>query len=153
MTSIADENDKWAFYAGLGGWNGKSRCINSGCLADWDRAGGVDPGMLEVGNGGMTTEEYRTHFSIWALMKVPKELVILCFASLKSRGRSLKLVLSIIAGSSIDRMRCSVDEKWEPRNSWQLRGHRRQSRSTSDKSLHISGCFLSPKYLRGNHIE
>ena len=26
--------------------------------------------MLEVGNGGMTTEEYRSHFSIWALVKV-----------------------------------------------------------------------------------
>ena len=29
-----------------------------------------DPDMLEVGNGGMTTEEYRAHFSIWALVKV-----------------------------------------------------------------------------------
>jgi alpha-galactosidase len=29
-----------------------------------------DPDMLEVGNGGMTTEEYRSHFSIWALAKV-----------------------------------------------------------------------------------
>lgn len=36
MTPIADENDKWASYAGPGGWNGKSRCINSVCLADWD---------------------------------------------------------------------------------------------------------------------
>ena len=27
--------------------------------------------MLEVGNGGMTTEEYRTHFSTWAAMKSP----------------------------------------------------------------------------------
>lgn len=26
--------------------------------------------MLEVGNGGMTYQEYRAHFSIWALMKV-----------------------------------------------------------------------------------
>ncbi|XP_073223261.1 alpha-galactosidase-like isoform X2 [Cicer arietinum] len=51
MTSIADANDKWASYAGPGGWN--------------------DPDMLEVGNGGMTTEEYRAHFSIWALAKAP----------------------------------------------------------------------------------
>ncbi|CAN6453478.1 unnamed protein product [Victoria cruziana] len=27
--------------------------------------------MLEVGNGGMNLEEYRSHFSIWALMKAP----------------------------------------------------------------------------------
>ncbi|XP_022146815.1 alpha-galactosidase 3-like isoform X2 [Momordica charantia] len=51
MTSIADINDKWAAYAGPGGWN--------------------DPDMLEVGNGGMTYNEYRSHFSIWALMKAP----------------------------------------------------------------------------------
>ncbi|XP_021737953.1 alpha-galactosidase 3 [Chenopodium quinoa] len=51
MTTIADLNDKWASYAGPGGWN--------------------DPDMLEVGNGGMTYNEYRAHFSIWALMKAP----------------------------------------------------------------------------------
>ncbi|KAK1327079.1 Alpha-galactosidase [Acorus calamus] len=51
MTSIADLNDRWASYARPGGWN--------------------DPDMLEVGNGGMTTEEYRSHFSIWALAKAP----------------------------------------------------------------------------------
>ncbi|XP_057475133.1 alpha-galactosidase 3-like isoform X2 [Actinidia eriantha] len=51
MTTIADLNDKWAAYAGPGGWN--------------------DPDMLEVGNGGMTYQEYQAHFSIWALMKAP----------------------------------------------------------------------------------
>lgn len=51
MTSRADLNDKWASYAGPGGWN--------------------DPDMLEVGNGGMSTQEYRSHFSIWALVKAP----------------------------------------------------------------------------------
>ncbi|KAJ6857825.1 alpha-galactosidase-like [Populus alba x Populus x berolinensis] len=51
MTSRADQNDQWASYAAPGGWN--------------------DPDMLEVGNGGMTTEEYRSHFSIWALAKAP----------------------------------------------------------------------------------
>ncbi|KAJ8769957.1 hypothetical protein K2173_009039 [Erythroxylum novogranatense] len=56
MTSIADINDKWASYARPGGWN--------------------DPDMLEVGNGGMTMEEYRSHFSIWALVKSP--LIIGC---------------------------------------------------------------------------
>lgn len=51
MTSRADQNDLWASYAAPGGWN--------------------DPDMLQVGNGGMTTEEYRSHFSIWALAKAP----------------------------------------------------------------------------------
>ncbi|HEY0307286.1 MAG TPA: glycoside hydrolase family 27 protein [Acidobacteriaceae bacterium] len=30
-----------------------------------------DPDMLEVGNGGMTDDEYRTHFSLWALLAAP----------------------------------------------------------------------------------
>ncbi|KAG6757714.1 hypothetical protein POTOM_038036 [Populus tomentosa] len=40
----------------------------------WSRNHGCalcNPDMLEVGNGGMSTEEYRSHFSIWALMKAP----------------------------------------------------------------------------------
>ncbi|KAF4363829.1 hypothetical protein F8388_000494 [Cannabis sativa] len=37
--------------------------------ATW--AGRYDPDMLEVGNGGMNVEEYRSHFSIWAAMKAP----------------------------------------------------------------------------------
>ena len=30
-----------------------------------------DPDMLEVGNGGMTADEYRAHFSMWAIMASP----------------------------------------------------------------------------------
>jgi alpha-galactosidase len=30
-----------------------------------------DPDMLEVGNGGMTAEEYRTHMSLWAMLRAP----------------------------------------------------------------------------------
>jgi alpha-galactosidase len=30
-----------------------------------------DPDMLEVGNGGMTTTEYRSHFSLWAILAAP----------------------------------------------------------------------------------
>ena len=40
-----------AKYAGPGHWN--------------------DPDMLEVGNGGMTTTEYKTHFSLWAMLAAP----------------------------------------------------------------------------------
>lgn len=85
MTSIADINDKWASYAGPGGWNGKNEnffkktlsggasiiTLNENSLSYlpsysfW-----ADPDMLEVGNGGMSYQEYRAHFSIWALMKV-----------------------------------------------------------------------------------
>jgi alpha-galactosidase len=30
-----------------------------------------DPDMLEVGNGGMTDDEYRAHFSLWAMLAAP----------------------------------------------------------------------------------
>ena len=30
-----------------------------------------DPDMLEVGNGGMSAVEYRSHFSLWAMMAAP----------------------------------------------------------------------------------
>lgn len=40
-----------AAFAGRGRWN--------------------DPDMLEVGNGGMTHEEYRAHMSLWAILSAP----------------------------------------------------------------------------------
>ncbi|MEO6805405.1 MAG: hypothetical protein ABI286_09810 [Edaphobacter sp.] len=30
-----------------------------------------DPDMLEIGNGGMTADEYRTHMSLWSLLAAP----------------------------------------------------------------------------------
>jgi alpha-galactosidase len=30
-----------------------------------------DPDMLEVGNGGMSAHEYRTHMSLWAMLAAP----------------------------------------------------------------------------------
>lgn len=38
----------------------------SGPTSGWN-----DPDMLEVGNGGCSNEEYRTHFSLWAMLKAP----------------------------------------------------------------------------------
>ena len=51
MIDILDKEKDLAKYAGPGYWN--------------------DPDMLEVGNGGMTTEEYRTHFSLWCMLAAP----------------------------------------------------------------------------------
>lgn len=51
VLDIADQNAELYPYAAPGHWN--------------------DPDMLEVGNGGMTTTEYRSHFSLWALMAAP----------------------------------------------------------------------------------
>lgn len=51
MLSIMKKNLPLAQYAGPGHWN--------------------DPDMLEVGNGGMTGTEYRSHFSMWSIMASP----------------------------------------------------------------------------------
>jgi alpha-galactosidase len=51
VTAIVDLNEPLWQHAGPGHWN--------------------DPDMLEVGNGGMTTAEYRSHFSLWAMMAAP----------------------------------------------------------------------------------
>ncbi|XP_074304970.1 alpha-galactosidase 1-like [Silene latifolia] len=44
-------NEGYAEHARPGGWN--------------------DPDMLEVGNGGMSKNEYIVHFSLWAISKAP----------------------------------------------------------------------------------
>jgi alpha-galactosidase len=51
MSKIGFERNGNPAHAGPGGWN--------------------DPDMLEVGNGGMNLDEYRTHLSLWALSAAP----------------------------------------------------------------------------------
>jgi alpha-galactosidase len=51
MLSILDQQVGLESFAGPGHWN--------------------DPDMLEVGNGGMTENEYRAHFSLWAILAAP----------------------------------------------------------------------------------
>lgn len=87
MTSRADQNDIWASYAGPGGWN--------------------DPDMLEVGNGGMTTEEYRSHFSIWALAKAP--LLIGC--DLRSMDNTTLGLLSNVDVIAVNQDKLGVQGK------------------------------------------
>jgi alpha-galactosidase len=51
VSSIGFRQSQMADFAGPGHWN--------------------DPDMLEVGNGGMSGTEYRTHFSLWAMAAAP----------------------------------------------------------------------------------
>jgi alpha-galactosidase len=51
MLNILDMQVGLESFAGPGHWN--------------------DPDMLEVGNGGMTDTEYRSHFSLWAMLAAP----------------------------------------------------------------------------------
>jgi len=51
MAANGFSQDRLAKYAAPGRWN--------------------DPDMLEVGNGGMSATEYRTHFSLWCMLAAP----------------------------------------------------------------------------------
>jgi alpha-galactosidase len=51
MTRIGFSQNDLAPYAKPGHWN--------------------DPDMLEIGNGGMTNDEYKTHMSLWAILAAP----------------------------------------------------------------------------------
>jgi alpha-galactosidase len=51
VVSILDQQVGLEAYSGPNAWN--------------------DPDMLEVGNGGMTTEEYRAHMSLWSILNAP----------------------------------------------------------------------------------
>ncbi len=51
MADIGFSQAGLARFAGPGHWN--------------------DPDMLEVGNGGMSVEEYKTHMSLWAILAAP----------------------------------------------------------------------------------
>ena len=62
--TTGDISDHYARMAEIGfGQAGLSRFAGPG---HWN-----DPDMLEVGNGGMTAEEYRTHMSLWAILAAP----------------------------------------------------------------------------------
>jgi alpha-galactosidase len=75
--TTGDIQDRWA---GKQKWPGGDCCSN-GMLDIVDEQVGLesyaepghwnDPDMLEVGNGGMSTTEYRSHFSLWAILTAP----------------------------------------------------------------------------------
>jgi alpha-galactosidase len=64
MLSIAKKNWALSSFAGPGHWN--------------------DPDMLEVGNGGMSDVEYRSHFGLWAMMAAP----LMIGADLRTAGQA-----------------------------------------------------------------
>jgi alpha-galactosidase len=51
MTAIGFSQDELAPWAAPGHWN--------------------DPDMLEIGNGGMNDDEYKTHMSLWSILAAP----------------------------------------------------------------------------------
>ncbi len=62
--TTGDIANNWSSMSGIPNTNNASASV-AGPSA-WS-----DPDMLEVGNGGMTDTEYRTHFGWWAIMAAP----------------------------------------------------------------------------------
>jgi len=69
-TQILDLQVGLEIYASPGHWN--------------------DPDMLEVGNGGMTTAEYRSHFSLWCMLAAP----LMAGNDLKDMSAEIKEILT-----------------------------------------------------------
>jgi alpha-galactosidase len=62
--TTGDIRDQWQSMAGIG--------FTQGELAKFTKPGWwPDPDMLEIGNGGMSAAEYRTHLSLWAMIGSP----------------------------------------------------------------------------------
>jgi alpha-galactosidase len=77
--------DVWKWGADVGGnlwrttgdirdaWDSMTRIgFNQNDLAPYAKPGHWnDPDMLEIGNGAMTNDEYKTHMSLWAILAAP----------------------------------------------------------------------------------
>ncbi len=62
--TTGDISDKWASMSDIGFRQaGLAKFAGPG---HWN-----DPDMLEVGNGGMNAEEYRSHMALWAILAAP----------------------------------------------------------------------------------
>jgi alpha-galactosidase len=81
MLSILDQQVGLESFAGPGHWN--------------------DPDMLEVGNGGMTENEYRAHFSLWAILAAP----LIAGNDLRSMTPEIKAILTNSEVIAIDQDR------------------------------------------------
>src|SRR5262249_17194003 len=82
-----DTGHLWRTTGDIGDvWAGKAKWPDGGCCAlgvldILDLQAGLDPfagpghwndpDMLEVGNGGMSATEYRSHFSLWCVLAAP----------------------------------------------------------------------------------
>jgi alpha-galactosidase len=84
-----DIDDSWARMSAIG--------FSQSGLSDFAAPGRWnDPDMLEVGNGHMSTEEYRTHFSLWCLLAAPL-LAGNDIAHMSAATRSILLNREVIA--------------------------------------------------------
>jgi alpha-galactosidase len=63
--TTADISDNWRSMTNIG-FEKQAGLEKYSAPGHWN-----DPDMLEIGNGGMTDAEYRTHMSLWAILAAP----------------------------------------------------------------------------------
>ena len=101
-----DTGNMWRTTGDIGDhWEGKKKwkdggCCSLGMLDIVDLQVGLesfagpghwnDPDMLEVGNGGMTTNEYRAHMSLWCILNAP----LIAGNDLRSMTPEIKQILT-----------------------------------------------------------
>ena len=80
--TTGDISDRWASMERIG--------FDQFRIAPYIRPGHFnDPDMLEIGNGGMTPDEYRTHMSLWSMLAAP----LLAGNDLRSMTDEIKSIL------------------------------------------------------------
>ena len=63
--TTGDIRDAWQSMSGIG-FDQQTGLETAAGPGHWN-----DPDMLEIGNGGMTDTEYRTHMSLWSMLAAP----------------------------------------------------------------------------------
>ena len=63
--TTGDIQDNWNSMSSIG-FDKQQPYMSASGIGHWN-----DPDMMEVGNGGMTNDEYKTHFSLWAILAAP----------------------------------------------------------------------------------
>jgi alpha-galactosidase len=87
MTRIGFSQNDLAPFAKPGHWN--------------------DPDMLEVGNGGMSNDEYRTHLSLWSILAAP----LLAGNDVRNMTPEIKSILMNSEVITIDQDRAGIQGK------------------------------------------
>ncbi|KAI0049699.1 glycoside hydrolase family 27 protein [Auriscalpium vulgare] len=101
-------------------WSWMSDIINTNSFITWasDFYGHNDLDMLEVGNGNMTLDEQKSHFTAWALMKSPlligTDLRIIANESLEvlSNREIIALNQDPVVGTAISPFRWGINPDW-----------------------------------------
>ncbi len=89
MSEIGFERNPRFGHAGPGGWN--------------------DPDMLEIGNGGMSDDEYRTHMTLWAMSAAP----LMMGHDLRATSQTALALLSSREAIAIDQDPAGIQGKAE----------------------------------------